>query len=504
MRAPRRIRRRGVRGRWGVAREDTSGAGAQGGPEPQVGPGTRIGEYVVEGLLGSGTFGIVYRGIQPLIGKQVAIKLLSRRYSADPTVVSRFVAEARAVNQIAHRNIIDIFSFGQLDDGRHYYVMELLAGETLDETVQRHGGRLEPQDLFPILRGLARALDAAHAAGIAHRDLKPANVFLTRDEEGRPSPKLLDFGVAKLLTDDLPRQHTTASGAAVGTPDYMSPEQCRGPDVDHRTDVYAFGVMAYQLLSGQLPFQGETVVEVLMKHMTEDPVPPSARSPHVPPALDGPILAMMAKRSEDRPTNLYTAVLGVEEAAREAGMVFPAAGQSADRNPTDTAKTFGSGPQPGFSSQGAHRTPWELLAAIGAIGLAVAVVPFFIESAPEYRAASPASADATPGVAKQERPPPSSETRVRLFIAGAPEGTRVLGPGDLVLGVAPGPVRIIRSETPVELRFEAPGYRTLRREVRPVASSTVSIRLVRVRRHPPKAKRPGKDDLEVPNWEASR
>ena len=487
----------------GVAREDTPSAGAPGGSEPEIVPGTRIGEYVVEGLLGSGTFGVVYRGIQPLIGKQVAIKLLSRKYSADPAVVSRFVAEARAVNQIAHRNIIDIFSFGQLEDGQHYYVMELLAGETLDDAVQRQGGRLGPEDLFPVLRGLARALDAAHAAGIAHRDLKPANVFLTRDEEGRPSPKLLDFGIAKLLTDELPRQHTTASGAAVGTPDYMSPEQCRGPDVDHRTDVYAFGVMAYQLLTGQLPFRGDTVVEVLMKHMTEDPLPPSTQGSHVPPALDGPILAMMAKRPENRPTSLYEAVMALENAARDAGMVFPSAGESIDHNPTDTAKTFISGPQPQLSDRASPQTPWGLLGAIGAIGLAVAAVPFLIDSAPKAPTPPPPPAPASE-VSKREPPPPPPDTKVHLFIAGAPEGTRVFGPDDLNLGVAPGPLRLPRSEVPVELRFEAPGYRTLRREVRPVESGTVSIRLVRVRRRrPPKSKRPGKDDLEVPNWDSS-
>lgn len=483
-----------------MAREDLSGTEASVPNEPRIVAGTQIGEYVVEGLLGTGTFGIVYRGIQPLIGKQVAIKLLSRKYSADPAVVSRFVAEARAVNQIAHRNIIDIFSFGQWEDGRHYYVMELLAGETLAEDVEHRGGRLEPEALFPILRGLARALDAAHAAGIAHRDLKPANVFLTWDEEGRPSPKLLDFGIAKLLTDDLPRQHTTASGAAVGTPDYMSPEQCRGPDVDHRTDVYAFGVMAYQLLSGHLPFQGDTVVEVLMKHMTEAPAPPSSRGSHVPPALDAPILAMMAKRPEDRPTSLYEAVLALEESARDAGLHFPSAGDSADRHATDTAKTFVSGQQPGFERRARRPMPWALLLAIAAIGSAVAAVPFFVGSGPGPAGRAPKAGEAAT-VAPAEEAPPRIPPSVQLFFQGAPEGTQVLGPEDVLLGEVPGPIRLSRSDAPVVLQFVAAGYRPLRREIRPVASGTVSVRLVRVRRRrPPKVKRPGKDDLEVPTW----
>lgn len=490
-----------------MAREDTSDGHAPQLGEPPIGPGTRIGEYVVEGLLGSGTFGIVYRGIQPLIGKQVAIKLLGKKYSADPTVVSRFVAEARAVNQIAHRNIIDIFSFGQFEDGRHYYVMELLDGETLEEAIRRQGGHLRPDELFPILRGLARALDAAHAAGIAHRDLKPANVFLTRDEDGRPSPKLLDFGIAKLLTDDLPRQHTTASGAAVGTPDYMSPEQCRGPDVDHRTDIYAFGVMAYQLLTGHLPFRGDTVVEVLMKHMTEDPPPPSLKAAHLPSALDAPILAMLAKRPEDRPASLYEAVVALETAARGAGITFPSS--------TDTARTFVSGPQPDLSDQGA-KPARVLLMAVVAIGAAVAAVPLFLESddgpaGSAMPASNEGSSGSEPSAPAEFAPPPVEESTpvdptVRIYFDGLPDGTRILSADGSRLGDAPGPIRLARSETPVELRFVATGYRSRRRALRPVESTTVSVRLTRVRRKPsktapPKASKPGKDDLEVPTWD---
>src|SRR5688572_1132212 len=140
--------------------------------EPDLEAGAKVGEYVVEEKIGEGGFGTVFRAAHPLIGKQVAIKVLSRRFSADPEMVSRFVAEARAVNQIRHRNIIDIFAFGQLEDGRHYYVMELLDGATLDAHLEQVG-RMGLEEAVPILRSLAKALDAAHAKGIAHRDLKP-------------------------------------------------------------------------------------------------------------------------------------------------------------------------------------------------------------------------------------------------------------------------------------------------------------------------------------------
>src|SRR5688572_23798777 len=151
--------------------------------------GYAVGEYVVESLIGAGGFGTVYRARHPLIGKLAAVKVLSPQFSADPEMVSRFVDEARAVNQIRHRNIIDIFSFGQLADDRSYYVMELLDGQPLDEVIAARGA-LALADAIPILRGVARALDAAHAKGVAHRDLKPENVFLARESDGTEFPKL--------------------------------------------------------------------------------------------------------------------------------------------------------------------------------------------------------------------------------------------------------------------------------------------------------------------------
>src|SRR5262245_5910185 len=193
------------------------------GVDADLQPGTTVGEYQVEGKLGEGGFGAVYRAVHPLIGKHAAIKVLNRQYSSNPQMVSRFIAEARAVNQIRHKSIIDIFSFGTLEDGRQYYVMELLEGVTLDKFIKRNG-RLSPEVAIPVLRSVARALDAAHAAGIAHRDLKPENIFLTFDEDGVIVPKLLDFGIAKLLGDSALTGHRTRTGTPMGTPHYMSPE----------------------------------------------------------------------------------------------------------------------------------------------------------------------------------------------------------------------------------------------------------------------------------------
>jgi len=276
-------------------------------------PGEIVGEYRIEAKIGQGGFGSVFKAAHPLIGKLVAIKVLSQRFSVDPEMVSRFVAEARAVNQIRHHNIIDIFSFGALEDGRHYYVMEYLEGETLDHRI-RTQGRLALRDALPILRSIARALDAAHVKGIAHRDLKAENVFLASHPDG-VFPKLLDFGIAKLLAPEDGLKHKTRTGAPIGTPHYMSPEQCHGRDVDHRTDLYAFGVLAYLMLTGVYPLDGEDYMTILMRQVHDDPPPASSHRPDLPEAVDGVLAWLMRKEPAERPPTLIEAVRMLEQVA---------------------------------------------------------------------------------------------------------------------------------------------------------------------------------------------
>ncbi len=274
--------------------------------EPPLRVGEMVGEYRIENRIGEGGFGVVYRAVQPLIGKKVAVKVLSRHYASGDEVIERFVAEARAVNRIRHRNIIDIFSFGVLADGRHYYVMELLEGETLDELLGRVGS-LSPELAIELLRPVARALDAAHAAGIAHRDLKPENIFLAIDRDEEVYPKLLDFGIAKLFAGGA-ASVKTGSGVPMGTPHYMSPEQCRGRDVDQRTDIYSFGVLTFRALTGRLPFEGDEVMAVMMAQVSAAPPRPSSIEPSLPPSIDGPLLQMLAKDPEGRPGSMLQAV----------------------------------------------------------------------------------------------------------------------------------------------------------------------------------------------------
>ena len=287
-----------------------------GGDEP-LAPGDLAGEYAIEARLGAGGFGTVYRAVHEVIGKPAAVKVLHRKLCGDPQAVARFVEEARAVNRIGHGNIVDIFAFGQLADGRHFHVMELLEGRTLEAFLAGRGG-LDAAQTLAILRPLARALAAAHAHGIAHRDLKPENVLLIDRDGGGWVPKLIDFGLAKAFLDEAPAEARTRTGAFMGTPEYMSPEQCRGRAIDHRTDVYSFGVLAYRLITGRVPFAGDDSLEVMMKHATAPPEAPSRLRRDLPAAVDRAILAMLEKRPERRPADLASAMAALEAALEAA------------------------------------------------------------------------------------------------------------------------------------------------------------------------------------------
>jgi serine/threonine-protein kinase len=282
-------------------------------------PGNKVGEYVIQGKLGEGGFGTVYRAVHPLIGKNAAVKVLAREFSSNAEMVSRFMSEARAVNTIQHANIIDIFNFGTLEDGRHYFVMELLEGMSLDVFIAKHAP-LDPPLTIEILRGVARALDAAHAKGIVHRDLKPENIFLSFDDEGRPIPKLLDFGVAKLLGDaGAISGHKTRTGAPVGTPQYMSPEQCLGGDMDERVDVYAFGVVCFEMLTKTPPFGGTSLLELMNQHVSGARPPISERTEKLGKGFDKPLAQTMAIDRGARPRTVGAALDMLVEAARASG-----------------------------------------------------------------------------------------------------------------------------------------------------------------------------------------
>ncbi|MEZ4226783.1 MAG: serine/threonine-protein kinase [Polyangiaceae bacterium] len=252
--------------------------------------GQLLGSYRIARLLGQGGMGEVYLGVQPEIGSRVAIKLLSLDAARAPGIVERFFAEARAVNVIRHEGIVSILDLARLRDGRPYIVMEFLDGAPLSKVFEEH----RPMPLGALVQmsiWVLGALGAAHALGITHRDLKPDNVFVTT--LGRV--KLLDFGIAKLKPDQGGVSDATRTGALLGTPFYMSPEQARGAAVDHRSDLYALGVILFEGLTGQRPFVADSLFELLRQQIEVAPEPPRSLRPDVPAALEALVLRAMAK-----------------------------------------------------------------------------------------------------------------------------------------------------------------------------------------------------------------
>ncbi len=263
------------------------------------------GKYRLTRLLGSGGMGAVYEGENVRIHRRVAIKMLHSQVSSQAETVTRFEREAQAAGRIGSEHICEVLDLGVMPDGTRYMVMEYLEGETLGARIKRFG-RLTPQQTVPLVAQVLDALEAAHAVGIIHRDLKPDNVWIMPSRGGtKDFVKILDFGVSKFSQsaggDEM---NTTRAGSVVGTPYYMSPEQARGMgSIDGRTDVYAIGVVLYQAVTGQVPYQAETFNELLFKIVLEVAPPPQTYVPDLDPEFAGIILRAMSREPGQRYPN---------------------------------------------------------------------------------------------------------------------------------------------------------------------------------------------------------
>ncbi len=306
--------------------------------------------------------GEVFIAEHTMLGRRAAVKVLRPEFSHRPEIVARFFNEARAATQISDPGIVQIFDFGQAQDGSAYIVMELLEGETLDRRMIRQQVLPIPEALR-LVRQVASSLATAHSRGIVHRDLKPENIFITRDPEVAHGErtKILDFGIAKLYGDQQVKTHTSA---VMGTPTYMSPEQCRGSgQVDHRADIYSLGCVLYLLVSGRLPFEAEGSGDLIAMHLRELAPPPSAKANWIPPALDRLILRCLAKNPAERfqtGTELATAITTLLETG-----TLPQVGSAPNLAPTVAMK-----PGSGLIS----KPPTTLSSASGAVG-AVSMAP---------------------------------------------------------------------------------------------------------------------------------
>ncbi len=269
-------------------------------PEPL----SKLGKYDITEEIGRGGMGAVYKGYDPALNRSVAIKLLAPHLVWEQAFVERFMREARAVAQLHHPNIISIYDVGQ-DGPNYYFVMAYLPGGSLKHVIARQG-RLAPAKAIPILRQLADALDYAHSKGLVHRDVKPANVMF--DERGQII--LTDFGIVKAAEES----RLTGTGASIGTPHYMAPEQVLGHEVTARTDQYALGIVAFEMLTGRVPFDADTTTAILFKQVNEPPPPVTTLCPDLPPAVEVTLNRALAKSPADRYVSCGEFVAALQQA----------------------------------------------------------------------------------------------------------------------------------------------------------------------------------------------
>ncbi len=288
-------------------------------------PGTRIisGKYRLDALIGQGGMGAVYRATHLELDRTIALKIVLADFVSNNETLERFRQEARAAARLNHPNVISVYDFGILPTGQAYLAMELLTGRSLREELESHLERhttLSPQRVLSILRPVCQAVHAAHEAGVVHRDLKPDNiVLLGPNETGEEIIKVVDFGIAKLKErTESTVSNLTEPGLVMGTPHYMSPEQCRGEELDRTSDIYSLGVTIYELLVGHVPFDAPTPSAVIIQHAVDPPPLLRRLRPEIPEAIERVVLKALSKSREQRQATALQLYAEMERALREA------------------------------------------------------------------------------------------------------------------------------------------------------------------------------------------
>ena len=427
--------------------------------DPLVGQ-TLAGRYRILKKLGEGGMGIVYLGEHVMLEKKVAVKLLSEDMSRKQDLVQRFMQEAKAASRVGQENIIDVTDVGQTPEGMVFFVMEFLDGQDLSSLLRKQGAPPWPRILH-IVSQICRALSAAHAKGIIHRDLKPENVFLVERGGRQDFVKVLDFGIAKMSGAEGEGARLTRTGMIFGTPEYMSPEQARGEKVDHRVDIYALGVIVYEMICGEVPFKADSFMGVLTKHMMETPQSPSARRPElgVPADVEQFVMRALSKDREQRFQTMeeFAAAMAACDWGGGGAEVAGAARATAAPKPSTAESAHGE-----KRAKGKHGAATGI--ALGALGLVLASAAVWIllgkESAPG--APEPAAGSIAPAQVGAVAAPPAPTAaasaqpgEVTIRLETTPAGAEVVWGGE------------VRGQTPVTLpmpRSTVPTTVTLRKE----------------------------------------
>jgi serine/threonine-protein kinase len=426
-------------------------------PHPMI--GQSVGRYRITRLVGTGGMGAVFEAQHESINQRVAIKVLHAKLTADPASVQRFMHEADTTSRVHHVGLVRVFDFGQLESGAAYMMMEFLEGESLKARLA-NVGKLDVQPALRLVRQIAAALAAAHEKRIVHRDLKPENVLLVPDPE-TPSgerAKVLDFGIAKIVDPDAAEIMKTTTGAIVGTPTYMSPEQCRGGvAVTDRADVYSLGCMLYQMLSGNPPFTGSGAGDLIAQHIVEKPKPLRDSAPNVSPDIETLVHKMLEKKADDRPSMrqilLELEQLGLSSTASSTAVVIvpppPAPAPVAAPAPPPARKT----------------SPVLVLGALailvaGGLGLTVVLKPQpMAQPQLPVTQVTPPSVPTTPNAP----PVPPPVTTVKQSISSEPSGATVVNAKDgKVLGTTPWSFTRPRGDGPLDVLLRHPGYSEFR------------------------------------------
>jgi serine/threonine-protein kinase len=435
------------------------------------------GKYAIVRPIGEGGMGAVYEAKHQLIGHRVAVKFLHAQHATNPQVLQRFLQEAQIAGSLGHANICEVTDIGRTDDGVPYMIMPLLEGTPLAQEMKRDEGKLPTPRVFDIIYQVLTALERAHAAGVVHRDLKPENIFLTHLGDRADFVKLLDFGISKLMTGTDPGvSGLTSTGMVLGTPYYMAPEQARGSkQIDHRVDIYAVGVILYEMLTGALPFEADSYNEIIVKIVTEPFPMPRALDPSIPPEVEAVILKAMARSPEERWTTTKEFRHALMNRARSSGMGLPQyltrMDMTGDVPLVEAHELSGETRMPTFLLP---RRRWLYPTAT----LVAVLLGAGIAAWQPWRRAEPRPRDETREAAV---PPPALAdaavpAQVRLRWTGVPKG------GAVTVAGAPAPgheLRVVRARTPLPFRVAAPGYRRLEGTVVPDQDRDVPVILER-------------------------